>query len=93
MPETQFLFFTKWQEQKRREFNIDPYMLIQETGIQEIRKQEFKSKKWIAAKQLILQQPILLIFSFSVWSRERFQLQLSLLHKAAPTARFETYLR
>ena len=32
MPETQFLFFTKWQEQKRREFNIDPYMLIQETG-------------------------------------------------------------
>ena len=34
MPETQFLFFTKWQEQKRRKFNIDPYMLIQETGIQ-----------------------------------------------------------
>ena len=29
MPETQFLFFTKWQEQKRRKFNIDPYMLIQ----------------------------------------------------------------
>ena len=93
MPETQFLFFTKWQEQKRRKFNIDPYMLIQETGIQEIRKQEFKSKKWIAAKQLILQQPILLIFSFYVWSRERFQLQLSLLHQAAPTARFEPYLR
>ena len=93
MPETQFLFFTKWQEQKRMKLNIDPYMLIQETGIQEIRKQEFKSKKWIAAKQLILQQPILLIFSFSVWSRERFQLQLSLLHQAAPTARFEPYLR
>lgn len=93
MPETQFLFFTKWQEQKRRKFNIDPYMLIQETGIQKIRKQEFKSKKWIAAKQLILQQPILLIFSFYVWSRERFQLQLSLLHQAAPTARFEPYLR
>ena len=93
MPETQFLFFTKWQEQKRRKFNIDPYMLIQETGIQKIRKQEFKSKKWAAAKQLILQQPILLIFSFSVWSRERFQLQLSLLHQAAPTARFEPYLR
>ena len=53
MPETQFLFFTKWQEQKRRKFNIDPYMLIQETEIQKIRKQEFKSKKWIAAKQLI----------------------------------------
>ena len=34
MPETQFLFFTKWQEQKRRKFNIDPYMLIQKTGIQ-----------------------------------------------------------
>ena len=34
MPETQFLFFTKWQEQKRRKFDIDPYMLIQETGIQ-----------------------------------------------------------
>ena len=34
MPETQFLFFAKWQEQKRRKFNIDPYMLIQETGIQ-----------------------------------------------------------
>lgn len=93
MPETQFLFFAKWQEQKRRKLNIDPYMLIQETEIQEIRKQEFKSKKWIAAKQLILQQPILLIFSFSVWSRERFQLQLSLLHQAAPTARFESYLR
>ena len=64
MPETQFLFFTKWQEQKRRKFNIDPYMLIQETGIQKIRKQEFKSKKWVAAKQLILQQPILLISYF-----------------------------
>ena len=34
MPETQFLFFTKWQEQKRRKFNIDPYMLIRKTGIQ-----------------------------------------------------------
>ena len=33
MPETQFLFFAKWQEQKRRKLNIDPYMLIQETGI------------------------------------------------------------
>lgn len=65
MPETQFLFFTKWQEQKRRKFNIDPYMLIQETGIQKIRKQEFKSKKWIAAKQLILQQSILLFSLFS----------------------------
>ena len=53
MHETQFLFFTKWQEQKRRKFNIDPYMLIQETGIQKIRKQEFQSKKWITAKQLI----------------------------------------
>ena len=93
MPETQFLFFTKWQEQKRRKLNIDPCMLIQETGIQKIRKQEFKSKKWVAAKQLILQQPILLIFYFSVWSQERFQLQLSLLHQAAPTARFEPYLR
>ena len=31
MPETQFLFFTKWQEQKRMKLNIDPYMLIQET--------------------------------------------------------------
>ena len=42
MPEIQFLFFTKWQEQKRRKFNIDPYMLIQETGIQKtgIQKQE-----------------------------------------------------
>ena len=42
MPETQFLFFTKWQEQKRRKFNIGPYMLIQETGIQKtgIQKQE-----------------------------------------------------
>ena len=93
MPETQFLFFAKWQEQKRRKLNIDPYMLIQKTGIQKIRKQEFKSKKWAAAKYLILQQPILLIFSFSVWSRERFQLQLSLLHQAVPTARFEPYLR
>ena len=34
MPETQFLFFTKWQEQKRRKFNIDPYMLIRKTRIQ-----------------------------------------------------------
>ena len=42
MPETQFLFFTKWQEQKRRKFNIDPYMLIQETGIQN--KHTTKSK-------------------------------------------------
>ena len=42
MPETQFLFFTKWQEQKRMKLNIDPYMLIQETGIQKtgIQKQE-----------------------------------------------------
>ena len=45
MPETQFLFFTKWQEQKRRKFNIDPYMLIQETGIQKIRKQEFRKSE------------------------------------------------
>ena len=29
MPETQFLFFTKWKEQKGREFDIDPSMLIQ----------------------------------------------------------------
>ena len=65
MPETQFLFFAKWQEQKRRKLNIDPCMLIQETGIQKIRKQEFKSKKWVAAKQLILQQPILLFSLFS----------------------------
>ena len=65
MPETQFLFFAKWQEQKRRKLNIDPYMLIQETGIQKIRKQEFKSKKWVAAKQVILQQPILLFSLFS----------------------------
>ena len=64
MPETQFLFFAKWQEQKRRKLNIDPCMLIQETGIQKIRKQEFKSKKWVAAKQLILQQPILLFSIF-----------------------------
>ena len=85
MPETQFLFFTKWQEQKRRKFNIDPYMLIQETGIQ---KQEMGCCKTIdfAATHS-------LIFSFFVWSRERFQLQLSLLHQAAPTARFEPYLR
>ena len=34
MPETQFLFFTKWQEQKRSKFDIDPSMLIQKTGIQ-----------------------------------------------------------
>ena len=42
MPETQFLFFTKWQEQKRMKLNIDPYMLIQETGIQKtgIQKQK-----------------------------------------------------
>ena len=45
MPETQFLFFTKWQEQKRRKFNIDPYMLIQETGIQEFRKSENRNSK------------------------------------------------
>ena len=42
MPKTQFLFFTKWQEQKRRKFDIDPSMLIQETGIQKtgIQKQK-----------------------------------------------------
>ena len=40
MPETQFLFFAKWQEQKRRKLNIDPYMLIQETEIQKIRNIE-----------------------------------------------------
>ena len=34
MPETQLLFFTKWQEQKRGKFDIDPSMLIQKTGIQ-----------------------------------------------------------
>ena len=34
MPETQFLFFTKWQEQKRRKFDIDPSMLIRKTRIQ-----------------------------------------------------------
>ena len=57
----------------------------QETGIQ---KQEMgccKTTDFAATHSLI--------FSFSVWSRERFQLQLSLLHQAVPTARFEPYLR
>ena len=85
MPETQFLFFTKWQEQKRRKFNIDPYMLIQETGIQKQEMDCCKTTDFAATHSLI--------FSFSVWSQERFQLQLSLLHQAAPTARFEPYLR
>lgn len=42
MPKTQFLFFTKWQEQKRRKFDIDPSMLIRKTRIQKtgIQKQK-----------------------------------------------------
>ena len=36
---------TKEKERTRKYIkDIDPYMLIQETGIQKIRKQEFKTK-------------------------------------------------
>ena len=53
MPETQLLFFTKWQEQKRRKFDIDPSMLIQKTRIQKIRNRALQNKCFCSALFLI----------------------------------------